>query len=76
VAGAFGFLAAAGIGPATADLAAAGILLAATPAMSIYPILARSYGAGDSAAVAMLTMTVAAFFTVSGLIWLLGPGQG
>lgn len=53
-------------------IAAAGVLLAAMPAMGVYPILAGQYGQGAPAAVAMLAMTVAAFFTIGGLLWLLG----
>jgi malonate transporter len=49
--------------------------MAAMPAMSIYPILARQYGQGEVAAAAMLTMTVLAFATVNALLWLLGLGE-
>jgi hypothetical protein len=51
---------------------AAGVLAAAMPAMGVYPILAAQYGQGAPAAVAMLAMTVAAFFTIGALLWLLG----
>ena len=53
-------------------MAAAGVLMAAMPAMGVYPILARQYGQGAPAAAAMLAMTVAAFFTIGGLLLLLG----
>jgi malonate transporter and related proteins len=57
-------------------LVAAGVLLAAMPTMTIYPILAAQYGEGAPAAVAMLVMTISAFFTLGALLWLLGllPG--
>jgi predicted permease len=53
-------------------MAAAGVLMAAMPAMGVYPILAGQYGEGAPAAAAMLAMTVAAFFTIGGLLLLLG----
>ena len=53
-------------------MAAAGVLMAAMPAMGVYPILAGQYGQGAPAAAAMLAMTVAAFFTIGGLLLLLG----
>jgi malonate transporter and related proteins len=58
------------------DLVAAGVLLAAMPTMAIYPILAAQYGQGAPAAVAMLMMTIIAFFTLGVLLWSLGllPG--
>jgi predicted permease len=73
---AVGFLAL-GLAGAAVDptMAAAGVLIAATPAMGIYPILAAQYGQGAPAAVAMLAMlamTVGAFFTLGGLLWMLG----
>ena len=40
--------------------------------MSIYPILAQSYGRRDLGAAALLVTTVASFFSLSGLIWLTG----
>ena len=58
--------------PAGPGLAAAGILLAAMPAMGVYPILAAQYGEGPPAAVAMLAMTLLSFFTLGALLWILG----
>ncbi len=52
------------------SLRLAAVLLAAMPMMSIYPILAQTYGKEDLGAAALLVTTVAAFFTLSGLIWL------
>lgn len=71
VAAGFALLAVAGA-PVAPPLAAAGVLMAAMPAMGVYPILAGQYGQGAAASVAMLAMTIAAFFTVGGLLWLLG----
>jgi predicted permease len=55
-----------------ASLRVAAVLLAAMPTMSIYPILAQSYGKEDLGATALLVTTVASFFSLSGLIWLIG----
>ena len=71
VAAGFALLAALGL-PAGPGLAAAGILLAAMPAMGVYPILAAQYGEGPPAAVAMLAMTLLSFFTLGALLWILG----
>ncbi len=51
------------------SLRTAAMLLAAMPTMSIYPILAQSYGEEDLGATALLVTTVASFFSLSGLIW-------
>lgn len=53
------------------QLRLAAVLLAAVPMMSIYPILAQSYGREDFGAAALLVTTVASFFSLSGLIWLI-----
>lgn len=58
-------LSAIGLGVGDARLAAAAIILAATPVMSIYPILAQRYGQEQSAALAMFVMTVLSFVTIS-----------
>lgn len=68
VAGAFALLGALGVG-LDGELAAAGVLLAAMPAMGVYPILAAQYGEGPSAAVAMLAMTLLSFFTLGAALW-------
>ena len=71
VAACFVALASAGVA-VDPTMMAAGVLAAAMPAMGVYPILAAQYGQGAPAAVAMLAMTVAAFFTIGALLWLLG----
>lgn len=53
------------------SLRLAAVLLAAMPMMSIYPILAQTYGKEDLGAAALLVTTVLSFFTLSGLIWLI-----
>ena len=49
----------------------AAVLMAAMPMMGIYPILAQAYGQEDFSAAALLVTTVASFFTLSGLLWIL-----
>lgn len=61
-----------GLGRVDDALLQAGIVMAAMPAMGIYPILAQQYGEERVAAIAMLSMTVASFTTISALLWLLG----
>lgn len=52
-------------------LRAAAILMAAMPMMGVYPTLAQAYGKDDFCAVALLVTTIASFFTLSALLWLL-----
>ncbi|MFC5523698.1 AEC family transporter [Polaromonas jejuensis] len=56
------------------SLRTAAVLMAAMPMMGIYPILAQAYGQEDFSAAALLVTTVASFFTLSGLLWLLRHG--
>lgn len=70
-------LAAAGwLGTPVSDprMGAALILVSATPAMSIYPVLAQRYGVGDDAALSMMVMTLASFATLSGVLLILSRG--
>lgn len=53
------------------DMRTAAVLMAAMPMMGIFPILAQRYGQETLAAAALLVATVASFFTLSGLLWLL-----
>lgn len=48
---------------------AAGIVMAAMPSMSIYPVLAERYGEGDSAAAIMFATTVLSFVTLTAMLW-------
>lgn len=56
-------------GPRDGTLARAGILLAAMPMMSLYPVLAQRAGAEARSAAALLAATVLSFFTLSALLW-------
>jgi malonate transporter and related proteins len=53
-------------------LRTAAVLMAAMPMMGIYPILAQAYGQDHFAAPAMLATTVASFFSLTAVFWLLG----
>ena len=48
------------------------ILTTACPMFSIYPILAGRHGEEGLAAAALLGTTMASFFSISALLWLLG----
>jgi malonate transporter and related proteins len=52
-------------------LRTAAVVMAAVPMLGIYPILAQAYDHEGSSAAAMLVTTVASFFTLSGLLWVL-----
>lgn len=67
-------MAATGHGVGDRDLFAAAIVIACVPAMTVYPIFARSYGAGEEAALALLVMTAVSFVTITAVLWLLGLG--
>jgi predicted permease len=41
------------------------------PMLGIFPILAQRHGHEDTAAAALLITTIASFFTLSGLLWML-----
>jgi len=60
-----------GLPPIAADLRMAVIVLAAMPMIGIYPTLAQAYRQEEFSAVALLVTTIASFFTLSGLLWLL-----
>jgi len=60
-----------GLPPLDAQLHTAAILLAAMPMMGIYPTLAQAHGQEDWASVALVVTTVTAFFTLTGLLWVL-----
>lgn len=57
-------------------LRAAAVIFAATPMLSIYPILAQRYGFEEMCAAALLLATVLSFVTISIALWLLGPVLG
>lgn len=68
---AIGLLAWFGLATIDPSLRMAAMLMAAMPMMGIYPTLAQAYGKDDICAVALLVTTVASFFTLSGLLWML-----
>jgi predicted permease len=50
---------------------AGALLFAASPMISIYPLFGQRYNLGGVSATAMLVATVASFFTLSAIIWLM-----
>ena len=52
------------------------LLTGAMPMMGIYAILAQRHGHEGLASAALLVGTMASFFTLSGLLWLLRHGAG
>ncbi|MFV0300019.1 MAG: AEC family transporter [Paracoccus sp. (in: a-proteobacteria)] len=68
-----GLMAALGLGVGDPQLAAAAVIMAAMPVMSIYPILAQRYGEDRTAALAMFAMTALSFFSISGMLALALP---
>jgi predicted permease len=61
--------------PMARELQIAVVLMAAVPMLGIYPILAQKHGHDAMAAAAQLGTTIAAFFTLTALLWILG-GRG
>jgi predicted permease len=59
--------------PMARELQVAVVLMAAVPMLGIYPILAQKHGHDGMAAAAQLGTTVASFFTLTALLWLVGP---
>ncbi len=53
------------------SLRTAAVLSAAMPMLGIYPILGQKYGQADLCASALLVTTIASFFTLSSLLWVL-----
>ncbi|SJZ52078.1 AEC family transporter [Consotaella salsifontis] len=64
-------LATVGIVPNDPLLLKAGIVMAGSPAMTMYPIFAQRYGQQERAAQAMLAMTLLSFFTISAALYLI-----
>lgn len=60
--------------PAGDPLRAAGIVAAAAPMFSIYPVLAQRHGHEAFCAATLLVTTVASFFSLSLVLWLLTSG--
>jgi predicted permease len=57
-------------------LRTAAVLFAAMPMLSVYPVLAQKYHHEDFCAAALLATTIASFFSISALIWLMGEQGG
>ncbi|MBQ0944897.1 AEC family transporter [Ideonella sp. 4Y16] len=57
--------------PAGDPLRAAGIVAAAAPMLSIYPMLAQRHGHEGFCAAALLLATASSFLSLSGVLWLL-----
>ncbi|MEQ1595603.1 MAG: AEC family transporter [Casimicrobium sp.] len=57
-----------------AELRAAAVLLAAMPMMGVYTTIAQGFGKAESSAAALLVTTIASFFTLSAVLWMLRHG--
>jgi malonate transporter len=60
--------------PLAPALHTAAVLAAAVPMLGVYSVLAQKHGHDRMAAAAQLATTVASFFTLTGLLWLLRQG--
>lgn len=58
--------------PIDPQLRMAAIAFASMPMLSIYPIVAMKYGQEVFCATAVLAATVTAFFSISGVLWIIG----
>ena len=57
--------------PMAHELQVAVVLMSAVPMLGIYPILAQQHGHDSMAAAAQLGTTLASFFTLTSLLWIL-----
>jgi malonate transporter len=57
--------------PAPQQLVFAGILVASTPMLSIYPILSQKYNYEDTASAALVLVTATSFVTITCIVWTL-----
>jgi predicted permease len=55
----------------TRELQVAAVMMAAVPMLGIYPVLAQKFGHDAKAAAIQLGTTVASFFTLTALLWVL-----
>lgn len=65
-----------GLPALTGELRAAVVLSAAMPMLGIYPLLAQRHGHEGFTAAALLVATVASFFTLSAILWLMRHTAG
>ena len=59
------------LGGIPTPLAAAGIIMAASPMLTVYPIFGQRFGLGPLCSVALLVTTTASFVTLTVVLWLL-----
>jgi predicted permease len=64
------------VGPMPASLKVSAVLLASMPMLGIYPLLAQRHGHEGFCAAALLVTTVASFFTISGVLWVMSELPG
>jgi predicted permease len=64
------------VGPMPASLKVSAVLLASMPMLGIYPLLAQRHGLEGFCAAALLVTTVASFFTISGVLWVMSELPG
>lgn len=60
--------------PLDRDLAIAVVAISSAPIVSIYPIIGQKYGEEGFCAAALLSTTVASFFTISLVLWAIESG--
>lgn len=60
--------------PMARELQVAAVVMAAVPMLGVYPILAQKHGHDTMAAAAQLGTTVASFFTLTAVLWLVQQG--
>jgi malonate transporter len=65
-----------GLPALTGELRVAVVLSAAMPMLGIYPLLAQRHGHEGFTAAALLATTVASFFTLSAILWLMRHSAG
>ncbi|MDR7094069.1 AEC family transporter [Hydrogenophaga laconesensis] len=65
-----------GLPALTGELRAAVVLSAAMPMLGIYPLLAQRHGHEGFTAAALLAATVASFFTLSAILWVMRHTAG
>jgi predicted permease len=64
------------VGPIEPSLKISAVLLAGMPMLGIYPLLAQRHGQEGFCAAALLVTTIASFFTISLILWVMGELPG
>ncbi|BAL27418.1 AEC family transporter [Azoarcus sp. KH32C] len=62
--------------PLAPELRIAAICFACMPMASMFPIIAQKFGQEELPAAALMAATITSFFSVSAVIWMLGPKLG